>query len=318
MKRKKQMFEFVLTSVFGAIIMLLALIPNLGYVTIFPGVSITLVHIPVLIGVFILSIRSSLILGLFFGVSSLIASYMYGVSPFDLAFRNPLIAIIPRVLFALGAFYIVKMFKKLFTIKHGKYIMFGLLSVITIFVTTFGLNSMFKKIIYNSHDSLVAESIVIENELTKLLDIETPTDEQLLIIDGLKVKQLSLTIEIPRELNKANAQYNNLRIFIYTIIGVISLALIILYYFNIIIKNSKNAYIPTALILSTILHTILVLGTVSIANPKTFNETFGNNNNVITTIFIFMLINGFIEAIFAALIGTPIAIAMEKRLAEEE
>lgn len=318
MKRKKQMFEFVLTSVFGAIIMLLALIPNLGYVTIFPGVSITLVHIPVIIGVFILSLRSSLILGLFFGVSSLIASYMYGVSPFDLAFRNPLIAIIPRVLFALGAFYIVKLFKKIFTVKNGKFIMFGLLSVITIFVTTFGLNSMFKKIIFNNHETLVAESVEVDNELVNLLDLENPTNEQVFRIELLKDKQLNLSVEIPRALNKANAQYDNMKMFIYAIIGVISLALIILYYFTIIIKNSKNAYIPTSLILSTILHTILVLATVSIAKPNTFNETFGNNNNVITTIFIFMLINGFLEAIFASLIGTPIAIAMDKRLAEEE
>lgn len=317
MKKRKEMFDFVLTSIFAAIIMLLSLIPNLGYITFFPGVSITIVHIPVIIGVFILSWKNSLVLGFFFGLSSLIASYLYGAAAFDLAFRNPLVSILPRMLFAVSAFYIARMFAKLFELKKGKFILFGLISVITILVTVIGLNSMFKKIIYNPSDKLAFEVSVIDSEIKKLESLENITIDQQEKLDELIEKLAIETNKYEEELISDNYRYDNLKIFIFVSIIVISIGLVIVYYITIVIKNSKYANIPSVLVLSTIVHTLLVIGTVGLLKPQTFYETF-NSTNIVSAIFLFVLVNGFIEALLSAVIGTPIAVAMSKRLGEEE
>lgn len=96
--------ELVLTSLLGAIIVVLSVVPQLGLIVIFPAVSITIIHIPVLIGVMTLSRPSALILGTLFGLGSLFAALTRGVGPVDLAFINPLISVLPRVLFALIAY----------------------------------------------------------------------------------------------------------------------------------------------------------------------------------------------------------------------
>ena len=98
----------VLFSTFSAIILILTLVPNIGYIRV--GVaSITIVHIPVLIGIMFLGVGYSLSLGLVFGLSSLIAAFMYASSPADLAFQNPIISVLPRIVFALVAFYIIRL-----------------------------------------------------------------------------------------------------------------------------------------------------------------------------------------------------------------
>ena len=88
--KKTEIFDITLTSVFAAIIFVMGLIPQIGYITIAPAISLTLVHIPTLIGIFILKPKYGWTLGLFFGISSLIASYIYASQGTDLAFQNPL------------------------------------------------------------------------------------------------------------------------------------------------------------------------------------------------------------------------------------
>ena len=101
--------ELILVSLFGAIILGLALIPNVGLITLFGAVSITIIHIPVLIGAMTLKkVSSVVILGTLFGFGSLFAALTRGVTPVDLAFVNPLISVVPRILFAVSAYYIFK------------------------------------------------------------------------------------------------------------------------------------------------------------------------------------------------------------------
>ncbi|MCK9233631.1 MAG: hypothetical protein RBS76_02000 [Acholeplasmatales bacterium] len=116
----KKTFNLVLFSTFASIILLLSLIPNIGYITIIPGLSaVTIIHIPVLIGIIFLPFYYSLGLGLTFGISSFIAAFLYAKEPFDFVFQNPLIAIIPRVLFALVAYLIVRGLGRLKAYKYG-------------------------------------------------------------------------------------------------------------------------------------------------------------------------------------------------------
>lgn len=297
MKKKQQMFEFVLTAVFAAIILVMSLVPNLGFITILPGVSITLIHIPVIIGITILGLRSSLILGLFFGLGSLMASYMYAVNPFDLTFQYPWISILPRVLFALITFYIVKLFKMIFTLKNGKYILFSIVTVVTVAVVFVGFNSTFEKIIYNKYNVAKNELVLMENDKT--------TDPEDLLNQTIKVEAL---------LQNADELKERLQAFIIPIVIVVIIALLALFYIATIVKNSKYSYIPSIFVIATIVHSILVLGAVSLFQPKIFLESVGNNNSIVAALFIFVLINGFVEALFGAILATPVTIAVSKRL----
>ena len=98
--------ELVFLSMFSAIILMLSIVPNLGFILLFPGISITILHIPVLVGVMIVSRQQSLILGFVFGLGSFLAALMRATTPIELAFINPLISVLPRILFAWFAYEI--------------------------------------------------------------------------------------------------------------------------------------------------------------------------------------------------------------------
>lgn len=136
--KKTEVFDIVLTSVFAAIIFLMGLVPQIGFITLAPGISLTLVHIPTLIGIFILKPKFGWTLGLFFGISSLIAAFIYAANPTDIAFQNPLISVLPRVLFGLTAWGIFTGLKMLAKLKFGNYIIFGVVALVTSFAMFYG------------------------------------------------------------------------------------------------------------------------------------------------------------------------------------
>lgn len=96
--RRKNTKDIVLTSIFSAIILLLSLVPNLGFIRV-GVISITIVHIPVLLAVMFLPFLHSLFIGFIFGIGSLIAAFAYGTA-LDVPFQNPVISVLPRMLFA--------------------------------------------------------------------------------------------------------------------------------------------------------------------------------------------------------------------------
>ncbi|MGB4984230.1 MAG: ECF transporter S component [Erysipelotrichaceae bacterium] len=81
-----------------AIEILLAIVPNIGMIMIGP-VSITIMHIPVIIAALMMGVKGGLILGLVFGASSWFVAATRGVTPIDLLFVNPIVAILPRLIF---------------------------------------------------------------------------------------------------------------------------------------------------------------------------------------------------------------------------
>lgn len=144
---REKILNMTLFAVFASFSVVLGLVPNLGYIRIIPGLgSLTILHIPVLVGVMFLPLGYSLGLGLTFGLTSLLASYMYGYDAFDLAFQNPLISVIPRVLFALAAYYIFHGFKKIFgKLKNGKYysfIVIGIVTILFLYFTSLGIHNV--------------------------------------------------------------------------------------------------------------------------------------------------------------------------------
>lgn len=101
--RDKRVREMTTAGIFSAIILFLALVPapwglTWGFIRVSAGVEVTIIHIPVIIGGIFGGKRVAIFLGLMFGLGSLIASLIYGgiFAPF---FYNPLVSVLPRVLF---------------------------------------------------------------------------------------------------------------------------------------------------------------------------------------------------------------------------
>lgn len=98
--RRQRIRLITVHSMFIALIAIMGFVPFLGFVPIGAGVSITLVHVPVILAAAILSIKSATLLGLVFGVVSLLVVLTNPAPlPTDLLFVNPMISILPRVLF---------------------------------------------------------------------------------------------------------------------------------------------------------------------------------------------------------------------------
>ena len=102
--------KLVLTGALGALAVFLG-ITRLGFFPWISGASITILHIPAILeGPFV-----GAGIGLIFGIFSLIQANMNGTL-FDLAFRNPLVSVLPRVVFPVvvwGIFWLLSKWKKI-------------------------------------------------------------------------------------------------------------------------------------------------------------------------------------------------------------
>lgn len=109
MKKTKEM---AFSAMIMAIILLMALVPQLGYIKI-NLVDVTIIHVPVLIGAMTFKNRNlALVAGTTFGISSWLVAMFRPMTPVDLLFQNPLVSIIPRILFALLAYFLYKYLSK--------------------------------------------------------------------------------------------------------------------------------------------------------------------------------------------------------------
>jgi uncharacterized membrane protein len=86
----------VIAGVLSAISILLAVTP-IGYLISIAGVSATTMHIPVIIGAILEGPVVGALIGLVFGVTSLIRSAVAPNGPIDPFFVNPLLSILPRL-----------------------------------------------------------------------------------------------------------------------------------------------------------------------------------------------------------------------------
>lgn len=104
--------ELVLNAIFIGLIMIMAWFPNLGYIQLFPTVGITIIHIPVIVGALTYK-KSGVILGTTFGLSSLFVALTRPATPVDFLFQNPLVSVLPRIIFGLVIYYLFITFSKM-------------------------------------------------------------------------------------------------------------------------------------------------------------------------------------------------------------
>ena len=247
--KKNDVFYLSLTGIFSAIIIIMTVIPQLGFIFLTPFVSITLLHIPVLIGVFMMPKKYGVLLGLVFGMASFIRSFVPS-GPLDFAFQNPLVSVLPRILFAIAAAYIFDFLKWINQkSKYGDILTFFIVTAVTILGLYYGANAI--HLMTNWSMSWLAPLALV--------------------------------------------------------LGIVFLSL---YFAFINAKDKTNVFLPSSLILGTVVHTILVLTMLSIFSTALV-ESFFPDKSVVATIFTVAATNGLAEAVAAAIIGTPILIALQ-------
>ena len=108
---KEKTREMTLLAMFIAIILLMVFVPYLGFIQIGALPSVTLIHIPVLIGAVVLGRKAGVILGLTFGIGSMLrAFYSPGM---DYLFIFPWVSVLPRFIFGLLAYDAYKLARRL-------------------------------------------------------------------------------------------------------------------------------------------------------------------------------------------------------------
>jgi len=113
--RNQQIADLVLASIISAIIIILSF-TDLGYLKI-GVVALTTIHIPVIIGAILLGKKYGAFLGFVFGVTSMIQSFISLAT--HAPFTNPLLSVLPRVLFGIFAAFFYQFLLKLKLKKYA-------------------------------------------------------------------------------------------------------------------------------------------------------------------------------------------------------
>lgn len=110
--KKSSLFKMTLTAMFCALVIALTFIPFTGYIT-YGLLSITTLHVVVILGAVLLGPARGTVLGGVWGVTCLIYAFMNGTAD-AVIFTDPRISVIPRILVGLAAGWYYVGFKKLF------------------------------------------------------------------------------------------------------------------------------------------------------------------------------------------------------------
>jgi uncharacterized membrane protein len=88
--------KIVITGIMGAIAIFLG-ITRWGFIPWFAGISLTIMHIPAIIGAVLEGPIVGLVIGLIFGIFSMIQAAVAPNGPADVPFTNPLLSVLPRL-----------------------------------------------------------------------------------------------------------------------------------------------------------------------------------------------------------------------------
>ena len=116
MKIEKRVLDMTLAAIFTAIIIMMAVVPFLGYIPL-GFMNATIIHVPVIIGAILLGPRYGAYFGLVFGMTSLIKATLtpnitsFVFSPFVSIggysgnMWSVVISLVPRILIGVAAYF---------------------------------------------------------------------------------------------------------------------------------------------------------------------------------------------------------------------
>lgn len=93
--------DLTMNALFIAITVVMALVPNFGVIQI-GVISITILHVPVIIAGLVLGFKAAIINALAFGVATMFVAISRGSGILDPLFINPLVSVLPRLLFGVS------------------------------------------------------------------------------------------------------------------------------------------------------------------------------------------------------------------------
>jgi uncharacterized membrane protein len=109
---RKQTRKIVTTGLLAAIACLLGA-THWGFIPWVGGVSLTILQIPAIIAAILEGPLSGAIVGLVFGIFSMVQAAVAPSGPTDVWFTNPLLAVLPRLFIGPAAWAVYSLFKKL-------------------------------------------------------------------------------------------------------------------------------------------------------------------------------------------------------------
>ena len=110
--RNKNIIEIAYLAAFVSLMFIMAWVPFLGFIPL-GFASVTILHIPVLIAILFLGKKIGVLVGLSFGVLSWLLAMVRPTQPLDPFFVNPIISVLPRLLFAVFTVMIYAGIKKI-------------------------------------------------------------------------------------------------------------------------------------------------------------------------------------------------------------
>ncbi|MGL5042666.1 MAG: ECF transporter S component [Culicoidibacterales bacterium] len=156
LSRRKLVYNITLIGVLGGLCAFLTL-SSFGFISIGP-ITLTTMHIPVLIAAIVGGPVVGGIVGFIFGISSIVNAIIKP-SLFSFAFYNPLISIVPRVLFGVTSGYLYLVLKNKYP-RWSVFITAGSSSAIHSGLVLFGLY-LFYHTMFNSDNLLAAQALLL-------------------------------------------------------------------------------------------------------------------------------------------------------------
>jgi len=111
MTEQNKMRDLVITGLMGAIAVVLGL-THWGFIPWFGGVALTIMHVPAVIAAVIVGPVSGMMVGLIFGIFSMIQAAVAPTGPVDVWFTNPLLAVLPRLFIGPAAWLVWRSLKR--------------------------------------------------------------------------------------------------------------------------------------------------------------------------------------------------------------
>jgi uncharacterized membrane protein len=164
----KKIRKIVVAGVMGGISIFLGA-TRLGFIPWFAGASLTVMHVPVIIGAVLEGPIVGGVIGLIFGVFSLIQSAIGPQGPADVWFVNPLVSILPRLFIGPVAWLVyiaVRKFKEV-----PSYVAAGIAGSLTNTVLVLGVLGLYKFLPWNVIGAIAAANGLPEAAIAAILTV---------------------------------------------------------------------------------------------------------------------------------------------------
>ncbi len=138
-QKNKSAYRTAILGILTAIVIIQNFVPLLGYIPI-PPLNPTIIHITVIVVSLTLGTKDGMIIGSVWGITRMVKAFTLPASPFDyFLWRNPIIAILPRIMVGFVAGYVYNVCRKRFKKDSTAMILSSVLASLTNTVLVLGL-----------------------------------------------------------------------------------------------------------------------------------------------------------------------------------